>query len=103
MVDTSSRRNIQSIQVWNRFDPVITNRRTGRTSYMSLFASNYEAEYEAILVGLDLALTLAVTRLEIRSDFQLIIGQIQREYEVKDECMTHYLAMVEDRLKQLDE
>ena len=55
MVDTSSRRSIQSVQVRNMFDPVITNRRTGRTSYMSLFASNYEAEYEAILVGLDLA------------------------------------------------
>ena len=41
---------------------------------MSFSASNYEAEYEAILVGLDLALTLDVTRLEIRSDFQLIIG-----------------------------
>ena len=70
---------------------------------MSFSASNCEAEYEAILVGLDLALTLDVTRLEIRSDFQLIIGKIQRDYEVKDERMTHYLAMVEDRLKKLDE
>ncbi|KAL6327058.1 hypothetical protein AAG906_013805 [Vitis piasezkii] len=52
-----------------------------------------EAKYEAILVGLDLAITLATTRLEIRSDSQLIFGQIQKEYEANDECMACYLTM----------
>ncbi|XP_034677777.1 uncharacterized protein LOC117908267 [Vitis riparia] len=50
-------------------------------------------EYEAVLAELDLALTLAATKLEIRNDSQLIIRQIQREYEAKDECMARYLAM----------
>ena len=54
-------------------------------------------------MGLNLAITLAATRLEIRSDSQLIVEQIQKEYETKDEHMAHYLAMVEDRLKKLDE
>ena len=69
---------------------------------LSFSTSNNEAEYEAILVGLDLALMLVATKLEIRSDSQLIVGQIQREYEAKNEHMARYLAMVEDQLKKLD-
>ena len=46
---------------------------------------------------------MAATRLEIRSDSQIIVEQIQKEYEAKDERMACYLAMVEDRLKKLDE
>lgn len=38
--------------------------------------SNNEAEYEAILSGLNLALALSVSKIEIRSDSQLIIGHI---------------------------
>ena len=69
---------------------------------LSFSTSNNEAEYEVILVGLDLALMLVATKLEIRSDSQLIVGQIQREYEAKNEHMARYLAMVEDQLKKLD-
>lgn len=39
-------------------------------------ATNNEVEYEAILVGLDIAITIAATGLEIKSDSQLIVGQI---------------------------
>lgn len=56
-----------------------------------------------MLVRLNFALMLAVSRLEIRSDSQLIIGQIQLEYKANDECIAQYLAMVEERLKKLDE
>ena len=56
---------------------------------LNFFTSNNEAEYEIVLVGPNLALTLATTRLQIRSDSQLIVGQIQREYEAKDERMAH--------------
>ena len=45
---------------------------------------------------------LVATKLEIRSDSQLIVGQIQRECEANDERMARYLAMMEDRLKILD-
>ena len=66
---------------------------------LNFLASNNEAEYEVVLVRLDLALMLATTKLQIRNDSQLIIEQIQREYETNDECMVRYLAMVEERLK----
>ena len=44
---------------------------------LSFSTSNNEAEYEVVLAGLDLALVLATTKLEIKSDSQLIIEQIQ--------------------------
>ena len=55
------------------------------------------------MVRLDLVFTLATIWLEICSDSQLIVGQIQKMYEAKDECMTHYLTLVEECLGKLDE
>ena len=59
--------------------------------HLSFSTSNNEVEYEIVLAGLDLSLILAATKLEIRSNSQLIVGQIQREYEANDECMALYL------------
>lgn len=55
------------------------------------------------MVGLDLALTLATIKLKICSNSQLIIGQIRKEYEAKDEYMARYLTLVENRLAKLGE
>lgn len=70
---------------------------------LGFLASNNEVEYEAILVELDLALILAVAKLKICSDSQLVIGQIQIEYEAKDKCMAHYLTLVQAGLAKLSE
>ena len=43
--------------------------------------SNNEVEYETILVGLNLALILLTRKVEVKSDLQLVVDQIQREYE----------------------
>ena len=64
---------------------------------------NNVVEYEVVIIGLDLALMLAATKLEIKNNSQLIVGQIQREYEANDERMTRYFAMVGEYLKKLDE
>ena len=66
-------------------------------------ASNNEAEYEAILSGLCLAITLNASKVKIHSDSQLIVGQIRKEYEAKDECMAKYLLKVEESLSRLGE
>ena len=70
---------------------------------LNFSASNNKAEYEAVIVRLNLALMLVATKLEIKSDSQLIVGKIQQEYEAKDERMARYLVMVEDHLKKLNE
>ena len=48
-----------------------------QTIHFNFFTFNNEAEYEAVLVELDLALVLTATKLEIRSDSQLIIDSMR--------------------------
>ena len=44
-------------------------------------ASNNESEYEAILAGIELVATVSVDKLLIRSDSQLVVLQVNKEYE----------------------
>ena len=53
--------------------------------------SNNEAEYEAVIAGLNLAHSLEVDQLEVYSDSQLVVRQIEDTYEAKSERMVLYL------------
>ena len=61
--------------------------------------SNNESEYEAILAGIDLAVTVSANRLLIRSDWQLVVGQVNEEYESLDPRMAKYVSLVKQRLE----
>ena len=54
-------------------------------------ASNNEAEYEAVIAGLNLAHSLEVDQLEVCSDSQLVVRQIEETYEAKSGRMILYL------------
>ena len=56
--------------------------------------SNNEAEYEAVIVGLNLAHTMEDDQLEICSDSQLVVKQIEDIYEARGEKMILYLKKV---------
>ena len=62
--------------------------------------SNNEAEYEAIIAGLNLAHSLEVDQLEVYSDSQLVVRQIEDTYKAKRERMILYLQKVRDLLKK---
>ena len=62
--------------------------------------SNKEAEYEAVIAGLNLAHSLEVDQLEVYSDSQLVVRQIEDTYEAKSERMILYLQKVRDLLKK---
>ena len=62
--------------------------------------SNNEAEYEAVIAGLNLAHSLEVDRLEICSDSQLVVRQIEDTYEAKSGRMILYLQKVRELLKK---
>ena len=64
-------------------------------------ASNNEAEYEAIIVGLNLAHFMEADQLEICSDSQLVVKQIEDSYETKGEKMILFLKKVRELLKNL--
>ena len=62
--------------------------------------SNNEAKYEAVIVGLNLAHSLEVDQLEVYSDSQLVVRQIEDTYEAKSGRMILYLQKVRDLLKK---
>ena len=61
---------------------------------LSFNASNNESEYEAILAGIELAAAISADKLIIRSDSQLVVGQVNVEYESRDPQMAKYVTLV---------
>ena len=59
---------------------------------------NNESEYEAILAGIKLVVTMSANRLLIQSDFQLVVGRVNKEYESQDPQMEKYVSLVKQRL-----
>lgn len=57
-------------------------------------ASNNEAEYEVLLVGMMMASKLGGKAIEISSDSRLVVGQINEEFEARDERMQGYSSKV---------
>ena len=64
-------------------------------------ASNNEAEYEAVIAGLNLAHFMEADQLEVSSDSQLVVKQIEDSYEARGEKMILYLKKVRELLKKL--
>ncbi|CAL9031392.1 unnamed protein product [Prunus brigantina] len=54
-------------------------------------ASNNEAEYEALLAGLRLAKEMGARQIQIFSDSQLVVHQVNQNFTAKDVSMTAYL------------
>ena len=60
-------------------------------------ASNNEAEYEVVIASLNLAHSLEVNQLEVYSDSQLVVRQIEDTYEAKSEKIILYLQKVPEQ------
>ena len=60
--------------------------------------SNNEVEYEAIIARIDLAISVSSEKIIIRSDSQLVVGQVNGEYETRDQRMTKCVSLVNLRL-----
>ncbi|XP_021827212.1 uncharacterized protein LOC110767855 [Prunus avium] len=63
-------------------------------------ASNNEAEYEALIAGLRLAKELGAKKIQVRSDSQLVVNQVNEEYQTRDDTMIAYVAKARDLLSQ---
>ena len=62
-------------------------------------ASNNEVEYEAFIVGLNLTHSMEANQLEVCSDSQLVVKQIEDSYEAKGKKMILYLKKAHELLK----
>ena len=63
-------------------------------------ASNNKAEYEAVIVELNLAHSMEVDQLEVCSDSQPVVKQIEDTYEARGEKMILYLKKVRELLRK---
>src|SRR6266508_4098105 len=57
-------------------------------------ASNNAAEYEALLHGLRITISLGIRRLVVRSDSELVVNQVQKEYSCTSAKMSAYCQEV---------
>jgi len=53
--------------------------------------TNNEAEYEALIAGLDLTKAVGAESMVIYCDSQVVISQVNDDYECKNEQMKKYL------------
>src|SRR3954464_15513985 len=66
-------------------------------------ASNNAVEYEDALAGLELAKAVKATKVSVRSDSQIVVGQCTGEFEAREEAMKKYQAAVRARMMDFDE
>jgi ribonuclease HI len=65
--------------------------------------TNNKTEYEALLAGLKMAKALGATELDALNDSQLIVGQVNGDYEAKERCMQRYLHLARHQISQFRE
>ena len=65
---------------------------------LDFLASNNETEYEAILAGINLAQSVSSEKLLIHNNSQMVVGQVNEEYETRDHSMARYMGLVKQRL-----
>ncbi|KAL5583474.1 hypothetical protein UlMin_015916 [Ulmus minor] len=65
-------------------------------------ATNNQAEYEALLSGLRLAKEVSARHLTIYSDSQLVVSQVNSEFQAKGEKMASYLEKAKEAMNLFD-
>ncbi|KAL5572098.1 hypothetical protein UlMin_021695 [Ulmus minor] len=65
-------------------------------------ATNNQAGYEALLSGLRLAKEVSARHLTIYSDSQLVVSQVNSEFQDKGEKMASYLEKAKEAMNQFD-
>ncbi|PKA61923.1 hypothetical protein AXF42_Ash008755 [Apostasia shenzhenica] len=66
-------------------------------------ATNNQAEYEALIEGLSFALSVAVKCIQVFSDSQLVVNQVNRAFEIKDEILKKYLQQAQSLISQFED
>mgnify|MGYP003702818353 CR=1 FL=1 len=64
------------------------------------YATNNQAEYEAVLNGLQLLKEVEADAIEIMGDSLLVINQLAREYECKNDSLMIYHEMCKELMSE---
>ena len=65
-----------------------------KSLWLGFLTTNNEAEYEALLAGMAIVSQLRGEMIELYFDSRLVVGQVNGEFEARDERMQGYLAKV---------
>jgi len=65
-------------------------------------ATNNEAEYQAVIAALEAALKLGVTQVEVRSDSEWLVRQVNGQYRVKAAAIRPLYIKVKQRQMQFE-
>ena len=60
----------------------LTREKKEQAIRLDFSTSKNETEYKTIIIGIDLTKYVSLEKLIIRSDSQLVVGQVNREYEM---------------------
>jgi ribonuclease HI len=63
---------------------------------LDFITTNNEAEYEAVIAGLSISREVGATNVEIRSDSQVVVGQVQGQFDTQEVRMSRYLEKVRE-------
>ena len=69
---------------------------------LGFLATNNEAEYEALPTRVAMVRQLGGEMVELYSNSRLVVGQVNGEFEARDERMRGYLAIVQNVLSKLN-
>jgi ribonuclease HI len=62
--------------------------------------TNNIAEYEVVILGLRKLKALEVTTCIVKTDSQVVVGQVKKEYSAKDPALMQYLTAVRSLERQ---
>ncbi|XP_070046594.1 uncharacterized protein [Nicotiana tomentosiformis] len=92
--------------------PLLSKQKEGETLLVYLTVSEIavsavlvreDEEYEALIAGLELARGLDSEVIEIKCDLQLVVNQVYRIFETKEERMQQYVVKVQALLERFRE
>ncbi|WOL05542.1 rnhA [Canna indica] len=63
-----------------------------RSLQFQLKANNNQAKYEALVIGLKLPCDTKAQKVIVKSDFQLIVGQVNNNYQARDPSLERLLT-----------
>jgi len=70
---------------------------------LQFVATNNEAEYEAVLTSMRVTKALGVGNLKLKSNSKLVVRQITKEHEAKEDKMKRYLKLTSQLVSNFDD
>ncbi|KAH9308688.1 hypothetical protein KI387_036599, partial [Taxus chinensis] len=70
---------------------------------LHFFNTNNTIEYESLLLGMQVSKERGIKNLKVQGDAELVVNQVKRIYQVKNERLRHYRNTVWDNIEEFDD